>query len=49
MVARRSREGVVWEDWLVEGVGYLLDLVDKATRVGHGSMKAVSKAGTSVG
>ena len=43
---RRSSGGMVWENWLVDGVGYFqMELVDKATRIGHVS----SKAGTSVG
>ena len=46
VVARRSSGGMVWDNWLVGDVGYFrMELVDKATRMGHG----LWKAGTSVG
>jgi hypothetical protein len=46
VVARRSSGRIVWEDWLIGGVGYFrMEVVDKAARDGHGS----SRAGTSVG
>ena len=48
VVARRSSGGMVWENWPMEDsdVGYFrMDLVDEATRNGHGW----SKAGTSAG
>ena len=44
VVVRRS-SGVVWENWLVGGGYFRMELVDKAAKIGHGS----SKAGTSVG
>ena len=46
VVAMRSSGGVVWENWLVGGVGYFrMELVD---RIGHGSLKAGTSGGWNV-
>lgn len=40
-VTRRSSGGMVWENRLVDDVGYFqMELVEKAARNGHGSSKA---------